>query len=54
MGFAAETQHITEYAQQKLQKKNANVIIANNVGDKSIGFSWMTMIIQCILLIKRL
>lgn len=39
VGFAAETQHITEYAQQKLQKKNANVIIANNVGDKSIGFS---------------
>ena len=39
VGFAAETQHITESAQQKLQKKNANVIIANNVGDKSIGFS---------------
>jgi phosphopantothenoylcysteine decarboxylase/phosphopantothenate--cysteine ligase len=39
VGFAAETQNIDDYAQQKLVKKNADVIIANNVGDKSIGFS---------------
>lgn len=39
VGFAAETQNIETYAQKKLQHKNANVIIANNVGDRSIGFS---------------
>lgn len=39
VGFAAETQHVATYAQDKLQRKNADVIIANNVGDRSIGFS---------------
>ena len=39
VGFAAETQHVATYAQDKLQRKNADVIIANNVGDTSIGFS---------------
>ena len=39
VGFAAETQNIETYAQKKLQHKNADVIIANNVGDRSIGFS---------------
>lgn len=37
-GFAAETDHVEMYARGKLEKKNADVIIANNVGDKSIGF----------------
>ncbi len=37
--FAAETEDIKNYAQQKLRKKNADVIISNNVGDMSIGFS---------------
>ncbi|ERS93265.1 bifunctional phosphopantothenoylcysteine decarboxylase/phosphopantothenate--cysteine ligase CoaBC [Staphylococcus simulans] len=39
IGFAAETQDIEKYAKAKLEKKNADVIIANNVGDTSIGFS---------------
>ena len=39
MGFAAETQDIERYAQEKLTRKNADVIISNNVGDTSIGFS---------------
>ncbi|OEL02649.1 bifunctional phosphopantothenoylcysteine decarboxylase/phosphopantothenate--cysteine ligase CoaBC [Staphylococcus casei] len=39
VGFAAETQNIETYAQQKLKRKNADVIIANNVGDRTIGFS---------------
>ncbi len=38
VGFAAETEHIEKYARGKLIKKNADVIVANNVGDKSIGF----------------
>lgn len=39
VGFAAETQNVANYAQDKLARKNADVIIANNVGDRSIGFS---------------
>lgn len=38
VGFAAETEHVEKYARGKLIKKNADVIVANNVGDKSIGF----------------
>lgn len=38
VGFAAETEHIEKYARGKLIRKNADVIVANNVGDKSIGF----------------
>jgi len=38
VGFAAETEHVEMYARGKLNKKNADVIVANNVGDKSIGF----------------
>ncbi len=38
IGFAAETED-ENYAQQKLRKKNADVIISNNVGDMFIGFS---------------
>ena len=39
VGFAAETQNIEAYAQKKLKNKKADVIIANNVGDRTIGFS---------------
>lgn len=39
VGFAAETQDIERYAQEKLTRKNTDVIISNNVGDTSIGFS---------------
>ncbi|UMT76703.1 bifunctional phosphopantothenoylcysteine decarboxylase/phosphopantothenate--cysteine ligase CoaBC [Staphylococcus roterodami] len=39
VGFAAETEDIENYAEQKLRKKNADVIISNNVGDMSIGFN---------------
>ncbi|WP_436853655.1 bifunctional phosphopantothenoylcysteine decarboxylase/phosphopantothenate--cysteine ligase CoaBC [Staphylococcus caeli] len=39
VGFAAETQNIETYARKKLQRKNADVIIANNVGDRTIGFN---------------
>lgn len=38
VGFAAETEHIEKYARGKLIRKNADVIVANNVGDDSIGF----------------
>lgn len=39
IGFAAETQNLLEYAQAKLQKKNADWIIANNVSEAGSGFN---------------
>lgn len=39
VGFAAETQNVAHYALDKLKRKRADVIIANNVGDTSIGFN---------------
>lgn len=38
IGFAAETQQVLEYAQQKLIRKNLDAIVANDVSDPSIGF----------------
>ena len=37
VGFAAETSSVREYALQKLERKNLDMIIANRVG-KSLGF----------------
>ena len=39
VGFAAETEKVAEYARQKLQKKNLNLICANDVSDPSLGFN---------------
>lgn len=39
VGFAAETNNLIEYAQQKLEKKKLDMIVANNVADTSIGFN---------------
>lgn len=39
VGFAAETENVINYAKQKLQEKNLDVIIANDVSDSSIGFN---------------
>ncbi len=39
VGFAAETQNILAYAQGKLEKKNLDMIVANDVSDKNIGFN---------------
>jgi phosphopantothenoylcysteine decarboxylase / phosphopantothenate---cysteine ligase len=38
VGFAAETENITSYAQEKLQRKGLDMIAANQVG-KDIGFA---------------
>lgn len=38
IGFAAETHQVIEFAKQKLVKKNADFIIANDVSDQTIGF----------------
>ncbi len=39
VGFAAESENLLEYAQQKLQRKNLDLMIANNIGSEGIGFN---------------
>lgn len=38
VGFAAETQHVTAHAQAKLEKKNLDLIVANDVTQAGAGF----------------
>ena len=38
VGFAAETADVNTNAKNKLKSKNLNMIISNDVSDKSIGF----------------
>lgn len=45
IGFAAETNHVEEYAQQKLLSKNADMIVANNVMQEGAGFGTDTNIV---------
>ncbi|MGX7091530.1 bifunctional phosphopantothenoylcysteine decarboxylase/phosphopantothenate--cysteine ligase CoaBC [Hutsoniella sourekii] len=39
VGFAAESQHLIDYARVKLAKKKADWIVANDISDPSIGFN---------------
>lgn len=39
VGFAAETERVAEYAHDKMQRKNLDMIIANDVSDSQIGFN---------------
>ena len=39
LGFAAETQDVSHYAKGKLVRKGLDMIAANDVSDKSIGFN---------------
>lgn len=45
VGFAAETEHVEEYAMKKLQTKNADLIVANNVSTEGAGFGGDTNIV---------
>jgi phosphopantothenoylcysteine decarboxylase / phosphopantothenate---cysteine ligase len=45
VGFAAETEKVEEYAQGKLQKKNADMIVANNIKTEGAGFGAETNIV---------
>lgn len=38
VGFAAETENVQDYASQKIEDKNLDFIVANNVADETIGF----------------
>lgn len=39
VGFAAETQHVLENAQEKLRRKNLDLIVANDVSQPGAGFN---------------
>lgn len=39
IGFAAETQSVLEYARGKIERKNLNMIVANDVSQAGIGFN---------------
>lgn len=45
VGFAAETNNVEEYARGKLEKKNADMIVANNVTVAGAGFGTDTNIV---------
>jgi phosphopantothenoylcysteine decarboxylase/phosphopantothenate--cysteine ligase len=45
VGFAAETDHLEEYARKKLDTKNADMIVANNVKAEGAGFGTDTNIV---------
>lgn len=38
VAFAAETDSVVEHAREKLQRKGADLIVANDVSDRTIGF----------------
>jgi phosphopantothenoylcysteine decarboxylase / phosphopantothenate---cysteine ligase len=38
VGFALETDHAEEHAQDKLERKNADIIVLNSLGDAGAGF----------------
>jgi phosphopantothenoylcysteine decarboxylase / phosphopantothenate---cysteine ligase len=45
IGFAAETENVEEYATKKLNAKNADMIVANNVKSEGAGFGSDTNIV---------
>ncbi|MGG0718884.1 bifunctional phosphopantothenoylcysteine decarboxylase/phosphopantothenate--cysteine ligase CoaBC [Robertmurraya massiliosenegalensis] len=45
IGFAAETSRVEDYARTKLEKKNADMIVANNVKVSGAGFATDTNIV---------
>lgn len=42
VGFAAETEHLLSYAREKLEKKNLDFIVANDVSEAGAGFEQET------------
>ncbi|MCL6585770.1 MAG: bifunctional phosphopantothenoylcysteine decarboxylase/phosphopantothenate--cysteine ligase CoaBC [Anoxybacillus sp.] len=45
VGFAAETEHVEQYARKKLESKNLDMIVANNVAQEGAGFAGDTNIV---------
>lgn len=44
VGFAAETENVLEYARSKMEKKNLDLVIANDITKKGAGFNTDTNI----------
>jgi len=44
VGFAAETNNVLEYAKSKLEKKNLDIVVANDITKKGAGFNTDTNI----------
>lgn len=47
-GFAMETEHLVEYAQQKLDRKKADMMVANHLAQEGAGFGSDTNIVTLI------
>ncbi len=45
VGFAAETDHMAENARKKLESKNADLIVANDVTAEGAGFDMETNVV---------
>lgn len=48
VGFAAETQNLLQYAREKIEKKNLDFIVANDVTKPGAGFNTTTNIVKII------
>lgn len=48
IGFAAETEQVLEYAKGKIEKKNLDFIVANNVSQEGAGFGTDTNLVTII------
>ncbi|MFB4211070.1 bifunctional phosphopantothenoylcysteine decarboxylase/phosphopantothenate--cysteine ligase CoaBC [Shouchella sp. JSM 1781072] len=45
VGFAAESEHVEQYAKSKLERKNLDIIVANNITAEGAGFDHDTNIV---------
>ncbi|ATW24825.1 bifunctional phosphopantothenoylcysteine decarboxylase/phosphopantothenate--cysteine ligase CoaBC [Candidatus Formimonas warabiya] len=48
VGFAAETDNLIGYAQEKMREKNLDLVVANNVAEEGAGFGGTTNIVTMI------
>ena len=48
-GFSMETENLVENAKKKLQKKNADLIVANNLRDEGAGFGTDTNVVTLVM-----
>ena len=48
VGFAAETRELEKYAREKIEKKNLDMVVANNVSSPGAGFDCDTNIITIV------
>ena len=48
-GFSMETENLVENSKKKLQKKNADLIVANNLRDEGAGFGTDTKVVSLVM-----